>query len=277
MERLKVLEVNYLIFGKEKGEQGTEHLQGYVELPKKLRLKGVKEMIGQRAHLEVAKGNAAQNKEYCSKGEDIFEKGQPTQNGKISLTAMVTSYAAGRTSTEMKDLFGNSWTRHKKKIVEQVEAEKRDLEAARVKEEMRQVVLRDWQSDALNRLKCQNNRQILFIIDPVGNSGKSFFANYLRAIFGAFMCDTTKYADVLYAYDSEKYVAIDLCPQMVEYLNYGTLETLKDGFGFSPKYRSCMKHWPPAKVIVFTRNNVDETKMSRDRYDIRYIKNNTLI
>mgnify|MGYP000138013562 CR=1 FL=1 len=309
---MKGIEVNYIIFGKEKGEQGTEHLQGYVELPEKKALGGVKKVIGQRPHMEIARGNAAQNKEYCSKGKDIFEKGEPTKNGKTNLTAMVISYEAGRTSTEMEELYGDTWIRNKRKIIDKVADRKQDLEKARVKEEMMHVLLRDWQIDALNILQTQNDREVLFIIDPVGNTGKSFFALYLATIFNAFLTDSTKKADVLYAYGGQKYVALDLSRQQVECINYGTLDMLKNGFGFSPKYEmetndddddggknewddswdsdfsesesesegeyeSCVKRWPPAKVVVFSNNNIDQTKLSKDRYKIKYIENNKLV
>ena len=38
------LECQYLIYGKEKGENGTEHLQGYVQLSSKKRLPGMKKI-----------------------------------------------------------------------------------------------------------------------------------------------------------------------------------------------------------------------------------------
>lgn len=83
------LAVKYLIYGKEVGEQGTPHLQGYFELPNNspVVFAGIKarfERIGLMGyHIERAKGNATQNIAYCSKDNDIFEKGErPKGQGK---------------------------------------------------------------------------------------------------------------------------------------------------------------------------------------------------
>lgn len=67
----------YVILGNEKGESGTPHLQGYLELKKKHSLKQVKQMIGPRCHLEIARGNFEENYRYCSKEGDFITLGEP--------------------------------------------------------------------------------------------------------------------------------------------------------------------------------------------------------
>jgi len=74
---------DYAIVGKELSESGTPHLQGFVNLKKKLRLAGIKTLISERAHYEPAKGTDQDNKEYCSKGGDIhLNIGEPSTQGK---------------------------------------------------------------------------------------------------------------------------------------------------------------------------------------------------
>lgn len=74
-------DVKYAIVGKETGDQGTPHLQGYVVL-KPSRLSAMKKLLP-RAHWEVAKGNTDQNVEYCSKQGDVIEIGvRPVEKGK---------------------------------------------------------------------------------------------------------------------------------------------------------------------------------------------------
>jgi len=83
IERLHNLECVYIIVGEEVAPKtGTPHLQGYVEFKDKPVLSTVKKRIGATAHLEVAKGFAHQNIQYCSKGGKPWMKGEPKQPGK---------------------------------------------------------------------------------------------------------------------------------------------------------------------------------------------------
>ncbi|AXQ66259.1 MAG: putative viral replication protein [Circoviridae sp.] len=77
---LKHYECNYLVYGKEIGESGTPHLQGYVELSKQRSFKSVaKEM---KWHIEARRGTQAQAIKYCKKDGDITERGLPRLQGK---------------------------------------------------------------------------------------------------------------------------------------------------------------------------------------------------
>ena len=65
----------FAIIGKEVGDSGTPHLQGYCEFKTKSRPKG---LLTERIHWEKAKGNRDANVEYCSKDGDIeFSLGMP--------------------------------------------------------------------------------------------------------------------------------------------------------------------------------------------------------
>jgi hypothetical protein len=60
--------VSYIGFGHESGDSGTPHLQGYLELTKKLSLRTVKSIPGlERAHLEKRRGTQAEAVTYCKK------------------------------------------------------------------------------------------------------------------------------------------------------------------------------------------------------------------
>ena len=50
--------VSYLVFGKEVGESGTPHLQGFIRFNSHKRLGGVKTLLGDDVHIEVAKNPA---------------------------------------------------------------------------------------------------------------------------------------------------------------------------------------------------------------------------
>jgi len=73
----------YLVVGKEVGESGTPHLQGYIVMPSLKSLAQMKKVVGDRAHLERAKGTASQNFAYCSKDSDFTETGsRPADPGR---------------------------------------------------------------------------------------------------------------------------------------------------------------------------------------------------
>lgn len=77
--------VKYLIIGKEVGESGTPHLQGFVNFKKKVRRSTLMKQPGfTRAHVEIAKGTDLQNQAYCQKMGAYQEIGSPQSQGKSS-------------------------------------------------------------------------------------------------------------------------------------------------------------------------------------------------
>lgn len=65
---------SYIIFGKEIGESGTPHLQGYAEFTKVTKFGGIGKLF--KMHVEGTKGTALQAIEYCKKDGDYVEKGE---------------------------------------------------------------------------------------------------------------------------------------------------------------------------------------------------------
>ena len=83
------LSAQYLIVGKEVGEEETPHLQGYIYFPNGKSFTAVKRTFRvalghEHTHLERALGTPEQNKTYCSKGGDFVEVGQCPRKGKRS-------------------------------------------------------------------------------------------------------------------------------------------------------------------------------------------------
>lgn len=72
---------NYLIVGCEVGEQGTPHLQGYVNLKTSMSMKALSKKL-RRAYLAESKGDALSNKNYCSKEKVLIEYGNIPKQGK---------------------------------------------------------------------------------------------------------------------------------------------------------------------------------------------------
>lgn len=74
--------VKYLVMGAEVGEQGTPHLQGYVEFNKSIKFNSAKKLLGDRVHIEQRRGTQQQAIDYCKKDGDVWEMGTPGHQGK---------------------------------------------------------------------------------------------------------------------------------------------------------------------------------------------------
>lgn len=95
VESIKNWEAKYIIFGYEKGESGTPHIQGYVEWKNARKLSTLKN-LNDRIHWEARKGSAFQASEYCKKEGNIWEKGIMSNQGKRSdLDSVVESINDG--------------------------------------------------------------------------------------------------------------------------------------------------------------------------------------
>lgn len=66
----------YAIYGREVGESGTPHLQGYIFFKKSYRFTTIKDRYLPRCHIEIAAGSPDANRRYCSKGGDFVEFGE---------------------------------------------------------------------------------------------------------------------------------------------------------------------------------------------------------
>lgn len=90
----------YFIIGKEVGEQGTPHLQGYFILTTRTRITTLKSRVSARAHYETSRGTPDANRVYCSKDGQFFEHGECPPPGarehksKIDRDELATTYRA---------------------------------------------------------------------------------------------------------------------------------------------------------------------------------------
>lgn len=75
---VQAIDCKYLCYGREVGESGTRHLQGYIEFSSRKRLDTVRRLFGGRAHWEPRRGTAGQANDYCTKDGDVFQKGTMT-------------------------------------------------------------------------------------------------------------------------------------------------------------------------------------------------------
>jgi len=79
----------YLVYGKETGESGTPHYQGFFTLKNKLSITALRK-LGFTAHLEPTRGTSLQAADYCKKDGDFVEFGTPPTPGQRSDLSIAT-------------------------------------------------------------------------------------------------------------------------------------------------------------------------------------------
>lgn len=261
----------YLVFGREQGESGTPHLQGFFILKTKLRLRQVKLLISQRAHFEVCRGTPQQAAEYCKKDGDFEEFGQlSSSQGKRSDWERLKDWIVTlETYPSTRDL----WERHPSLMGRYSDGVYRMLEALGPKPLLVDGELRDWQRELYGQLDGEpDDRKVIFVVDPLGGMGKSWFVRYLisKKPDDVQRLSSGKRDDLAHAINPEKRIFVfDIPRTQLEYMQYSVLEQLKDQLVFSPKYdsRNKMLHHK-CHVMVLCNEEPDLSKMTHDRYNI---------
>lgn len=267
--------VEYLVYGREEGEQGTPHLQGFVYFKSKIRWSTVRFLLP-RAHLEQTKGTTEQNIAYCTKDGNYEEFGDRpvSHQGRRSdldrilewLDEFIATNQRAPTEREVAMQQPKAFLRYRNFMqLCTLRAPPPTLQQGEPKPWQREL-------EAVLTAPCPSDRDILFYIDEAGGSGKSWFTRWFFTNH-ADICQLLQpagYADMAYALDESKTVfLINIARGGMEFLQYRFLESLKDRTVFSTKYESRLKVVRDTPhVVVFTNEQPDLTKMTEDRYNI---------
>jgi len=255
----------YIIYGKEVGESGTPHLQGFVTFENGISHRSaINKLPG--CHVEVAHSPQAAI-EYCKKEGDFTERGIPPMENKRKGETQkicweeVLDAAKERRFLEIPPAIRFRY-HHIIKEIAQDHVVKKPVEAH---------PLHPWQED-LNQLlnREPNNRTIHFVVDPIGNKGKTWFARYYCQLHdNAQYLESAKKTDLAYAVrDDIRVLFINCARTKTEYLDYSFLEGVKDQMVFCAKYNSHMKHLEKCHLVVMTNEMPNMLAMSADRYNI---------
>jgi len=264
--------IDYACVGREVGESGTPHLQGFLSFHHPRQLSGVRTaFFDGRGHWEPARSpyDAAM---YCKKDGDFIEWGNPPSEspagGKRSdLTRFQEAVKGGCTDLKrLREDFPDVCARYARYVSDYV----RDQTVVRPPPTH---VLRPWQSSLLERLRVEpDSRTINFVVDLQGNSGKSWFSDYYRYLFPETtqILNPGKKADMAFALDPNIRVLFVDAPRSKqgEFIQYDLLEDVKNCRVFSGKYESGMKYFGMVHVVVMMNEEPDMDKLSPDRYHI---------
>jgi len=107
------VDLRYAIVAREEGTEGTPHLQGYFSARREYTFKQAKALIGDRAHLEAAKGNDHDNQKYCSKEGDYVEYGSPVgKGGRTDLALILREAKSGKSLKEIAEIDPATYVRN---------------------------------------------------------------------------------------------------------------------------------------------------------------------
>lgn len=259
----------------ERGEQnGTPHLQGYIELKRKMRPNTLvtHHPFLRGAHFEKRMGTQKQAVDYCNKEAtrvagpwtfgDPFEDERGTRNDlELAKEAMKT----GMTMDEVMDLYPSIGAKYPRFV----EFWTRKYVEDQTERVMEIVPRNEFQTVLLDLLEePPHDRHINWFFDSRGGSGKTFMAMHLVDAHGAFYTNGGKQVDITYAFKGQKIAIFDFVRDSAKYVNYGVIEQVKNGIMFNSKYESCMKRFNRPHVIVFANFLPVQGKFSADRYQV---------
>lgn len=94
-----------------------------------------------------------------------------------------------------------------------------------------------WQFKVLQLIVKQNIREVLWIVDPNGNRGKSFLADYINILYGFVLLNANiSTRDIIPLLKDMKGFAFDVPRAMLASFDYSFVECAKNGYIISGKY-----------------------------------------
>jgi len=268
-------DVVYLVYGRETAPiTGTPHLQGFVIFRSNKRLNAAKNAISPRAHLEVARASSAAAATYCKKDHDFEEFGSlPSVPGRNCVYADFKTWVLDQPTKPSERLIANEFpalfVRNSRltRLVDLIYPTPPAIAGD----------CRPYQSELRTILDGPaDSRKIIFIVDPVGNSGKTWFSQLYFSLHPerVQLLGPGKVVDLAYAIDESKSVFFFDIPRLaVQFFQYSIGESLKDGVIFSSKYDSRTKRLTcapaHAHVVIMMNEYPNMQAYSADRYDIK--------
>ncbi len=135
--------------------------------------------------------------------------------------------------------------------------------------------MRPWQEQLYKLVQEEDDRSIKLIVDDVGNSGKSIFAEHLeykglayeippfRAMEDIMQCVMGTKTQKCYVIDMPRAMKKDKLSEF-----YAGLEALKNGVCYDKRYSFKKRRMDRPQVVVFTNRDPCWTYMSLDRWEI---------
>jgi len=277
--------IKYICWGLEVGQQGTPHMQGYIQANQD-KYKRLMKVIGD-CWMGKQKGDSEEAVEYTKKDGDWSEFGEyehidspkSRQGQRKDHDIVKALIKEGKSYQEVvEEDFGYA-AKYGRFIKEQVAVQRRKDGKASLLVEYENVAWKPWQQQVLDVIKTTPDRRVIhWIWEPTGNVGKSWLAKYIQLTEDSLLLESGKKVDMAYIFAQKptKIVMIDLSRTSApvdgkDYLGgmYSICENLKNGALMSAKYESQCLEFKVPHVFVFANWEPDYTKWSADRYCVK--------
>lgn len=227
------------VVGKEIGENGTPHLQGYVSLYKKARLSALKK-VNVRIHWERCR-NVVDSKVYCAKDGNYICKGVR----EFELIKNDMFVYKGEDLPSVGELY--DW-----------EIDVLDIINGKVDD--RKVI---WIYDSVGNSGKSMFCKYLMWNYNISCLSKGKYSDIMNILFNKIIIGKT--------------VVFDLPRNNGNKISYDALESIKNGVIVNTKYETGEKLFCKPHVFVFANVPPEEEKLSLDRWCIYEIVNKTLV
>lgn len=268
----------YIVYQREIGEEcGTPHLQGLIVFSKQQRLSGCRKHLPLVHWTKVKRGTLDTCIEYCQKPNTRapgaipvqYGKRPPKPNTRTDLEEFEIDVRAGMSYEDLMCKHRSvhaRYTKHFEKVYE--------VFKPKPKIDWSFWEKRDWHDVVYDYISKPDDRTLLVIVDEEGNLGKTKFAHYLDDHNPDVQyLKPEKEQNVAYILKTERKIFIFDCPRsrLDIPMPYNVMEGIKDGAIVSGKYQSIVKQFCVPNVLIVLTNEVpDATKLSRDRWVVKY-------
>lgn len=291
--------ITYVCYGFETGEQGTRHMQGYLQATHDNKSRFQKR-FGVKCHFEkqlAATGPSELELQgtfgkpftaigYCMKDGDFHEWGekidiQPTTKGaRNDLNAVKEAIDRGETYEQICETHFQQAAMYGRFIKERIAAKQSEAGKKILLEDYKDVSWKPWQQRVLDAVEeTPDRRKIQWIWETTGHVGKSWLATYLMITKNALILEAGKKVDLIHIFSKNptNIVFFDLSrtneateDQRKHFLDgiYSLAEQLKNGRMITTKYDGNCLCFRPPHVIFLANFEPDYTKWSADRYDV---------
>jgi len=212
---------------------------------------------------------AAKSKSFVF-GEEVGKEGTPHLQGQVCFKTCVRAL-------EIYREYGAHWEVMKGNLNQATDYCKKDGNYWQypLPKVLKSIIttLRPWQSELAYRILHEpiNDREIIWVVDEIGNTGKSAFCKYMYHYYKAVVITVAKSADIaMCAREDADIYLLDFSRTMGEFCPWMAIENLKNGFIQDGKLKKEMKTIciDPPVVVCFSNFKPDLSKLSADRWNI---------